>query len=128
LAAGVDGDDVTGADLLAAGRDAVDHGIVHADAGRGRKAIQVQEVRSCAVAHNEIIDDLVDLCRGDPRLDRFAARLERRRADRAGTAHLFKFGGIFNLDHGTRYASSSLRIKAFVASMEPWSGISTSLP
>src|SRR5699024_1565539 len=100
LAAGIDRNDVAGADLLAVGRNAVDHGIVDADAGRGREPVQVQEVGSGTVAHDKIVNDLVDLSRGDPRLDRGAASLEGRGADGAGAAHLLKFDGIFDLDHG----------------------------
>src|SRR5699024_7816247 len=93
-------DDVAGADLLVAGGDAVDHGIVDADAGSGREAVQVQEVRACAVAHYEIVDDLVDLRGGDTGFDRSAAGFESSRADFTGTPHLGQFRGIFDLNHG----------------------------
>ena len=67
LAAGIDRNDVAGADLLLTAGDAVNDRVVHADARRGREAIQVQEVRSCTVAHDKVVDDFVDLCRGNTR-------------------------------------------------------------
>ena len=100
LAAGIDRNDVAGADLLLTAGDAVNDRVVHADARRGREAIQVQEVRSCTVAHDKVVDDFVDLCRGNTRLDRLAASLECSRADRTGFPHFLKFSSILDLDHG----------------------------
>src|SRR5699024_429830 len=100
LAAGVDGYDVAGADLLLVVGDAVDDSVIHTDARRGREAVQVQEVGPGTVAHDKVVDDFVDLRRGDPGFDRLAAGFERSRADGAGFAHLFQLSGIFDLDHG----------------------------
>ena len=100
LAAGIDRNDVAGANLLLTAGDAVNDSVVHADARRGREAIQVQEVRSCTVAHDKVVDDFVDLCRGNTRLDRLAAGLECSRADRTGFPHFLKFSSILDLDLG----------------------------
>ena len=118
LAAGVDRNDVAGADLLLFVGDTVNDGVIHTDARRGREAVQVQEIGSCTMAHDKVVDDFVDLSGSDTGFDRFAARFEGCRADRAGFSHFFKLSGIFNLDHGFQ-ASKSLRRYAVVASMEP---------
>ena len=100
LAAGVDRDDVAGADLLLFVGDAVNDRVIHADARRGREAVQVQEIGSCTVAHDKVIDDFVDLCGSDTGFNRFAASLQGSSADRACLAHFLQLGSIFDLDHG----------------------------
>ena len=100
LAAGVDRNDVAGADLLLSGGDTMNDRVIHADARRGRKAVQVQEVGPGTVAHDKVIDDFVDLSGRDTGFDRFAASLQGCCADRAGLAHLLQLGSIFDLDHG----------------------------
>ena len=100
LAAGVDRDDVAGADLLLFVGDAVNDRVIHADARRGREAVQVQEIGSCTVAHDKVIDDFVDLCGSDTGFNRFAASLQGSSADRACLAHFLQLGSVFDLDHG----------------------------
>ena len=100
LAAGVDRNDVAGADLLLSGGDTMNDRVIHADARRGRKAVQVQEVGPGTVAHDKVIDDFVDLSGSDTGFDRFAASFQGCCADRAGLAHLLQLGSIFDLDHG----------------------------
>ena len=75
LAAGVDRNDVAGADLLLFVGDTVNDGVIHTDARRGREAVQVQEVGSCTMAHDKVVDDFVDLSGSDTGFDRFAACL-----------------------------------------------------
>ena len=54
LCTGVDADDVTGADDDVMRRDTMDDGIVQADAGRARKAIQTLEIGDAAVLHDDV--------------------------------------------------------------------------
>ena len=100
LAAGIDRNDVAGADLLLFVGDAVNDRVIHADARRGREAVQVQEVGSCTVAHDKVVDDFVDLSGSDTGFNRFAASLQGSSADRACLAHFLQLGSVFDLDHG----------------------------
>ena len=75
-------------------------GVIHADARRGRKAVQVQEVGSCTVAHDKVVDDFVDLSGSDTGFDRFATCFQGSCADSASLAHFLQLGSIFDLDHG----------------------------
>ena len=91
---------LSGADLLLFVGDAVNDRVIHADARRGREAVQVQEIGSCTVAHDKVIDDFVDLCGSDTGFNRFAASLQGSSADRACLAHFLQLGSVFDLDHG----------------------------
>ena len=78
--AGVDADDVARADDDVVGGDAVDDGVVQADAGRPGEAVQPLEVGGAAVLDDKLIDELVQLPGGHAGLDVLAAVLEGGRA------------------------------------------------
>ena len=61
LGTSIDAHDVTRADDDIMRGDAVDDGIVQADAGCAGKTVQTLEVRDAAVLHDEVVDQLVQL-------------------------------------------------------------------
>ncbi len=56
-------------------RDTVDDGIVQADAGRARKAVQTLEVGDAAVLHDEVVDQFIQFPCGHTCFDMFTAVL-----------------------------------------------------
>ena len=58
-------------------RDTMNDGIIQADAGRAREAIQTQEIGSCTVAHDKVVDDFVDLSGGDTGFNMLRRRTSR---------------------------------------------------
>ena len=107
-------------------RDAMDDGIIQADAGRSRETVQSLEVGDAAMLHDEIVDQLIQLPSGHASLDVLAAVLQGSCAQGVGPAHTVQFFRIFDLNHV--YASKAFMISAVVSSMEGQNGISASLP
>ena len=126
LGTGVDAHDVARTDHDVMGRDAVDDGIIQADAGSSRKTVQALEVRDAAVLHDEVIDQLIQLPSGHASFDVLAAVLQGSCAQGVGPAHSVQFFRILDLNHA--YASKAFMISAVVSSMEGQNGMAASLP
>ena len=126
LGTGVDADDVAGADDNVMRRDAVDDGIIQADAGGSRKTVQSLEVGDAAVLHDELIDQLIQLPGGHASLDVLATVLQGSCAQGICPAHPVQFFRILDLNHV--YASKAFMISAVVSSMEGQNGMAASLP
>src|SRR5699024_10273990 len=95
--------------------DAVDHHIVHADAGACRIAAVVQEGGLCTLRHDEIVDCLVDCLGGDARPHHFACQSTRCRGNFTGLAHHHKLSLVLNWYHA--YIPSAFRISLVASSM-----------
>ena len=126
LCTGVDADDVARADDDIMRRDAMDDGIIQADAGRSRETVQSLEVGGTAVLYDEIVDQLIQFPGGHASLNVLAAVLQGSCAQGIGPAHSVQFFRILNLDHD--YASSAFITSVVVSSMEGQKGITASLP
>ena len=126
LCTGVDADDVARADDDIMRRDAMDDGIIQADAGRSRETVQSLEVGGTAVLYDEIVDQLIQFPGGHASLNVLAAVLQGSCAQGIGPAHSVQFFRILDLDHD--YASSAFITSAVVSSMEGQKGITASLP
>ena len=126
LGAGVNADDVARANDLVVRRDTMNNGIVQADAGRARKAIQTLEIGGAAVLHDEVVDQLVQLPSGHACFDVLSAVLQGSCAQGVCPAHTVQLFCIFDLNHA--YASKAFMTSAVVSSMEGQNLISASLP
>ena len=104
----------------------MDDGIVQADAGRARKAIQTLEIGGAAVLHDEVVDQLVQLPGGHTCFDMLPAVLQGSCAQGICLAHAVQLFCIFDLNHD--YASKAFMTSAVVSSMEGQNLISASLP
>ena len=126
LGTGVDADDIAGADDDVMRRDAMDNGIVQADAGRARETIQTLEIGDAAVLHDEVVDQLVQLPGGHTCFDMFTAVFQGSCAQGICLAHTVQLFRIFDLNHN--YASKAFMTSAVVSSIEGQNLISASLP
>ena len=126
LGTGVDAHDVTRADDDIVRGDAVDDGIVQADAGCTGKTVQTLEVGDAAVLHDEVVDQLVQLPSGHACFDVLSAVLQGSCAQGVCPAHTVQLFCIFDLDHA--YASKAFMTSAVVSSIEGQNLISASLP
>ena len=126
LCAGVDADDITGTNDDVMRRDTMDDGIVQADAGRARKAIQTLEIGGAAVLHDEVVDQLIQFPCGHTCFDMLTAVLQGSCAQGICLAHAVQLFRIFDLNHD--YASKAFMTSAVVSSMEGQNLISASLP
>ena len=106
--------------------DAVDDGIVQADAGCAGKTVQTLEVGDAAVLHDEVVDQLVQLPGGHTCFDMLSAVLQGSCAQGVCPAHTVQLFCIFDLNHA--YASKAFMTSAVVSSMEGQNLISASLP
>ena len=107
-------------------RDTVDNGIVQADAGRARKAVQTLEVGDAAVLHDEVVDQLIQFPGGHTCLDVLTAVFQGSCAQGICLAHAVQLFRILDLNHF--YASKAFMTSAVVASMEGQNGMTASLP
>ena len=107
-------------------RDAMDNGIVQADAGRARETIQTLEIGDAAVLHDEVVDQLVQLPGGHTCFDMFTAVFQGSCAQGICLAHTVQLFRIFDLNHN--YASKAFMTSAVVSSIEGQNLISASLP
>ena len=98
LGAGVNADNVAGADDDVVGGDAVDHGVVQADAGRTGETVEPLEIGGAAVLDNELIDELVQLPGRHAGLDVLAAVLQGSGAQGVGPAHALQFFCVLDLN------------------------------
>ncbi len=126
LCTGVDADDIAGTDDDVMRRDTMDDGIVQADAGRAREAIQALEIGDAAVLDDEVIDQLIQFPGGHTCFDMFTAVFQGSRAQGIGLAHTVQLFRILDLNHN--YASKAFMTSAVVSSMEGQNLISASLP